>query len=290
LSGILIILDANNIAHMAKHSMGGLSWKEMETGVIFGFLSMVKTLAKKFNSCQFAFCWDSSRATSLRRKLDSRYKATREVEKTWEEKKLDMISLMQFTQLQSEILPAMGFKNNFSSLGHEADDLIASLAINNRWNGKRSGSKVIVSSDEDLYQLLDYCYIWHPRTKELVTKENFKLLYGIEPRQWIDVKCLAGCPGDNVVGIAGVGEKTAIKYMKGELGKGKTLDRFGEGIGRTMLEMNEPLVKLPFEGTPIYDLVECSYSADVFLKTFDRFGFRSFEREYESWKQIFNLQ
>ena len=78
---------------------------------------------------------------------------------------------------------------------------------------------VIVSTDQDLWQLLsgDRVTVWNPRTKKMLTEQAFRERWGIGPSQWADVKAIAGCPGDGVPGVPGVGEKTAAKFMAGRL-------------------------------------------------------------------------
>ena len=85
--------------------------------------------------------------------------------------------------------------------------------------------------------------------KKTITAGWFEKEYGIGPSMWADVKALAGCPGDCVEGIVGVGEKTAIKFLTGNL---KTSTKaYGCIIeGREIWNRNLELVRLPYEGTP----------------------------------------
>jgi DNA polymerase-1 len=277
----LIVVDATNISHICKHAMKGLSWEEKGTGVIFGFLRMVRDLAKKFGTDQFAFAWDSR--SSLRKDMYPGYKVKRHSrEKTKEEKELDFVASLQFEDLKRNILPKMGFANNFEQRGYEADDVIANVVINHE-------NAIMVSTDNDLFQLLPYGDIWDPRKKELVTPELFIKRFGITPTQWVTMKCLAGCSSDEVLGIRGVGELTALRYIRGELKKGKVFDRI-EKQRREMLAVNRTLVMLPLEGTRDFAVRSCRYRMDDFLDVFEKYGMRSFLSEFDVWKKLLNLR
>jgi len=265
-----------------KHSMSGLTWEEKGTGVIFGFLRLVRDLAKKFQTDQFAFAWDSR--SSLRKDMYPGYKMKRHSrEKTREEKELDFVASLQFEDLKRNILPKMGFANSFEQKGYEADDVIASIV-------QRNGNKcIVVSTDNDLYQLLNTCDIWDPRKKELITVHSFCKDYGVSPTHWVTMKCLAGCPSDEIIGIKGVGELTALRYLRGELKKGKVLERV-ERQKMDVVVVNQSLVMLPFKGTREFILRECRYRMDDFLDVFEKYGMRSFLSEFEVWKTLFHLE
>ena len=82
----------------------------------------------------------------------------------------------------------------------------------------------IVSTDNDLYQLLGYnVFIYNPSTKVKMTAKRFKLEYGISHKKWVIAKSIGGCNSDEVVGIKGAADpknnpnSKAIAYIKGEL-------------------------------------------------------------------------
>jgi 5'-3' exonuclease len=86
-------------------------------------------------------------------------------------------------------------------------------------------------------------------------EHTFKERYGISPKRWIAVKALAGCNTDNIPGITGVGEASAVKYLRGNLKESSIYyRRIEEGIAQGILQTNRALVKLPFEGTPVPEL------------------------------------
>lgn len=284
----VLVIDSNAVGHRAKHSMHGLSYDEMETGVIFGFMEVVLRLAKQFETNKFAFAWDSKK--NLRKDMYKEYKyKRRSKEKTPEEKYLDDISYKQFLQLRKEVLPLFGFENIFLYSGFEADDVIANIVINNSHKYKM----VIVSSDEDLYQLLKYADMYSLKKKEIITEKKFVKEYGISVDDWVDVKAIAGCGSDNVKGVMGVGEKTAIKYLRNELKKGKALKSIKDSD--SIIERNRFLVKLPLFKMEEYMDVKLKFRKERFLlddfhKMCDMYGFFSFKKETNDWYKTFRME
>lgn len=275
-----VIIDGNNMAYIAKHAMRGLSYEDRDTGVIFGFLGALLTLHKRFDyDARFLFAWDSSR--SLRREIFPEYKmrrrATRDA-KSEEEREYDASARRQMTLLRKYVLPEMGFNNQWLMNGLESDDVMALLLT------KVKGDAALVTTDHDLYQCLGTgVVIYNPITKRTVTAFDFKKEWGIEPYMWSQVLSIAGCDTDEVPGVQGVGAKTAIKYLKGELrGDGALARRIRESAD--VIERNAKLVTLPFE----WNIVEFEENAEFAKDTldmgraeglFEKYGFASFLRE-----------
>jgi len=281
----LIVVDANAIAHIAKHSMKNLSFEDKGTGVIFGFFNHIIKLAELFESNRFIFAWDSE--TSFRKLFYSDYKANRG-DKNEEQKELDAIAYPQFEALRKEILPAFGFKHNFSQYGHEADDIIASVCKHSEIHQ----SIIIVTSDKDIFQLITkHRHVYTPGPKKLWTDEIFREQYNIEPLQWVEVLCIAGCSTDNVKGIEGVGEKKAIAFLNNKLPKkGKIYAKIQSNEGQEIRKRNDFLVRLPFKGTRKFSWSGVDhFEADEFESICLEYGFRYFLRkeQYEKWNRIF---
>ncbi len=209
---MIIILDANNICHIAKHTIKDLSYKGEDVGIIFGFLRQIFYLSNKFKTDKFIFAWDSGK--SFRKSIYPEYKAKRK--ERLEGAPIDeKRAFKQFFIIRKEVLPAIGFKNNFILTGYEADDIIGSIIKNNS-----SIEFLIVSTDSDLYQLLSsHVRIYNSRKKEIYTSLDFFKEWEILPHRWIEIKAISGCNSDGIEGIKGVGEKTACKYLKGGLNK-----------------------------------------------------------------------
>lgn len=248
-----LILDSNYLCHRAKHSTGNLSFNGEATGIVYGFLVTVLSLQERFDNTHFIFCWDSK--FSERKKVLAGYKESRnhrQDEMTKKEIRFEEDFRLQMKKLRKVYLKEIGFKNVFCQKGYEADDLIASVCQ----NMDKTDEAVIVSSDHDLYQLLAFnVKIYSPNKKQLITLQSFTKEYGIRPVDWITVKALAGCSSDEIPGIKGVGEKTAIKFIKETLKKtSKAYDNIDKGF--KILLRNLVLVKLPFKGTRIFKIKE----------------------------------
>jgi 5'-3' exonuclease len=254
------------------------------TGVIFGFLNTIFRIAMKFKTNKFVFVWDSRK--SVRKKIEKTYKEHRKKDVTSEDKML----FRQFSDIRQIVLDKFGFRNSVIETGYESDDLIASIVMNS------SGNKfIVVTTDSDLYQLLDYCDIYNPIKKKVITKETFKEEHHIDPDKWAMVKAIAGCNSDNVRGVQGIGEKTAIRYLKEELNiKSKVIKKIESPEGQTKIIKNMGLVSLPIEGTKKIVIDDGSFKdevfyADDFIDICLKYGFESFMKELTKWKETFKM-
>ena len=277
----MILVDANSICHQMKHGMADLSWEEKKVGILFGFLRQLLSLAKKFGENKFVFAWDSR--TSVRNQFFPGYKGRRKKDKTPEEKELDDLAYVQFNALQHELLPEIGIVNNFWQEGYEADDIIASIVHCNK-----KEKIVIISTDEDLYQLLsENVTMYSIRKKQEYTHHNLWKDYHIPPQDWVDVKSIAGCGSDDVPGVVGVGEKTACKYLNRQLSVvHKTYRSIKEST--ELIERNLKLVTLPYPGTnKIVIKGDNALSLKGFLNVCTRYGFESFmyKDNLTQWKE-----
>lgn len=286
-----IIVDANNWCYIQYHAFGeNLSVDDQQTGVMWGFFNQLLRVAEKFESDWFVFAWDSRK--SHRRRKFPEYKAHREDTRSSDD--LDDVQrdvFGQFDLLRKTLLPEFGFQNIYLQPGLEADDIIASLVDNDAWtNGHMP---VVVSTDKDLYQLLSKCDIFRPITKDVVTLDSFEAEYGIGPKDWVAVKAMAGDKSDNIPGIEGVGEKTAIKFIKGELGKKtKTYEKITSEEGRAVIERNKELMALPYPDTPVFTpRDDDQFDIDAFLAICNRYRFQSFMKmeALAVWRERFRM-
>jgi DNA polymerase-1 len=241
----ILILDVNYLAYRALYTVGDMVHEDMRTGIAFGVFRDVITLQERFDADHVAFCFDSKH--SLRKDLCPSYKSSRaDKNKTRDEQKRLDDFREQVTTLRRHLLPSIGFRNIFLFPGYESDDIIAALCqlLSSR------ESAIIVSADKDLYQCLSIkpeVVMFNPQSKKLVSYQSFVNEWKITPQQWPEVKAWAGCPTDDIVGLKGVGEKTAAKYVRGEL-KATALKKFQEQA--VVKTFNMPLVTLPFMGMP----------------------------------------
>lgn len=239
-----LLLDCDYLAHRAKHVFGELSHAGSATGVIYGFLKDILHLNERFNTNRLIFCWDHK--NKIRKQIYPEYKANREHKsKTEKEKKFDEAFYKQINLLRKRYLNIIGFRNIFQQDGYESDDLIAYLC---QYIVTDLEDAIIVTADQDMYQLIqDNIHCYNPQTKKILTLQKFKRHFHIRPKQWIQVKSIAGCSTDNIQGIQGVGEKTAIKYLRGKL---DTHTRAYKAIKAEwkIVRRNKKLIKLPLDG------------------------------------------
>lgn len=284
-----LIIDSNALAYTAFYTVGELSLDEVKTGVVFGFLRNVLSLARRFDTNDIIFCWDSQK--SRRRIIYPEYKKKRHKDKDPLEIKKLKEAFKQFNVLRSDILPRLGFNNVFRFTGYESDDIIAIIC-----KEYPELTHVIATTDSDLYQLMENrgessTLIFNLKTKKNYYPEMFEKDYKITCDKWAEVKAIAGCSTDEVKGIEGVGEKTAIKYLNGELNKGKILSRILDG--EDIIERNRKLVKLPFnDGKGInVNLYENEFIKEKFIEVFDEWQFKSFLKKdnFYWWIKNFNL-
>lgn len=245
-----LIIDCHAILHAVRHAQyhrGDLAVKDWS--LIGGFINAINSISYRFGSGNIVFAWDSS--SSFRKDRYPFYKDRKSAKiQNEEEKEIDRHHFKQFAIIRDEIIPTIGFVHNHRYEGFEADDIIAATVMNN------SRSMIIVSSDEDLYQLLDYAPMYIYRKKALFSAQAFRMAYGIEPKDWWKVKAVAGCSSDCVPGVPGIGETYAIRYLKGEL-KGARLEKIINN--KAKIDENEWLVKLPLQVDPPCPIPDLNY-------------------------------
>ena len=139
-----------------------------------------------------------------------------------------------------DVLKAMNIKI-IEKEGYEADDILGTLA---KWGQKNNLDVTILTGDRDSFQLIDKnIKVRIPRTtmgkteNKDYTVEKIKEEYGLEPLDLIEVKGLMGDPSDNIPGVPGVGEKTAINLIK----EYKTIDGVYENIDKQKGKLKEKL-------------------------------------------------
>ncbi len=207
----LIILDSNSIIHRAFHALPPLTTKKGEiVNAVYGFLLVFLKAIKEFKPDYIAACFDFP-APTFRHKKFKKYKAKRP--KAPDELYEQIPKVKQVLKaFDVEVLEKEGF---------EADDIIGT--ISKKFPKKQilpEVETIILSGDLDILQLVD------KHTKVYFLKRGVKntVLYdedlvreryeGLSFDQLIDLRALRGDPSDNIPGITGIGEKTAIKLLK----------------------------------------------------------------------------
>jgi len=286
----VLIIDSNYICHYVFYKQGHLSYKGKSTGIIYGYLSQLLELLRLFKPLHIAFVWDSRK--SARKVLYPNYKEKRGKVVGTTTMRMGEQEHEQMEQLRESILPMIGFKNVFMQIGYEADDVIASLCKN--IENEAEHSAVIVSSDEDLYQLLSInTAIYKVRSNTLYTVEDFWNDWpGLAPASWAMVKAIGGCKTDEIEGIPGVGETFSYYYIVGNMKKIRGKDAMIDSEqGKEIIARNIPLVTLPFEGTKDYEMDYYEKRRlSGFIELCNLFGFKSFEAKLEEWKNLLRLK
>lgn len=269
-----LLLDCNFLCYRAYHAIGDrLTFMDEPTSVVYGFLKDAAALMDEFQTRRVVFAFD--RGCGKRRQIDPEYKAGRDqahADDTEEEQRERREFLFQVRRLRQLYLPKLGYRNVFSEEGYEADDVIASVV---EWSLGEEDSAVIVSSDQDLWQLVrERVVCYNPRTRRVVDRDGFVAKWGIEPPLWAHVKALAGCPGDGVVGLRGIGEVTAAKWFRAVLKPTtEAYRKINEGLH--VHNRNLPLVRLPFDGCPVFKLREDEVTPERWQELAERLGMRS---------------
>jgi DNA polymerase-1 len=192
-------------AHFAFIRAPLITTDGLHTSALFGFSSQVLNLLKNEEPDYIAAVFDTDKKT-FRHKLYEDYKATRE--KMPEEMRSQLPFLWQ-------ILESMNI-TTLSKVGFEADDIIGTLAK----DAAELGLDVyIVSGDKDFMQLVnDHIFLYASADRgmeiKIYDKDGVKEKWGVPPEKIIDLLGLMGDSSDNVPGVRGVGEKSAVKLIK----------------------------------------------------------------------------
>lgn len=241
-----IFWDATNSCHRFWHAS-----QKSTKGMVWKFLTEIRTLQDRFQTHHIAFAFD--RGESLRRKLVPSYKQKLKQSMFDREKKARDQFHNEMNRLREFYLPSAGFFNVFSADGYEADDIIASLCMDNP-----EKKIIIVSTDRDLWQMLSRNKSWYdPQRKTLLTYDEFRERYGIESSEWATVKAIAGKKHE-MRGIIGVGESYALKHIRGELTKGNAFNLIQKNL--EVIDENLQLTTLPYSGCPQFRLYDDSVS------------------------------
>lgn len=284
---IRVLVDLSYLAYRALYTMGDLSHDELPTGVIFGVLSQIRAACEdpRVQSNRVLIFADSKK--SFRKRVFPDYKRKRN-DKTPEEWKAVSIMRDQRSLLEKEILPTIGFPV-YRQTGLESDDLIAWTArdLTHSLHTGPQKQAVIITADGDLFQCISEVVHWFdPGRNAYHTPASILFTRGIDAHRWGEVKSIAGCQTDNVPGVPGVGETTAIQYLLKTLPPGykraQAIIDNGEVIKR-----NRDLVVLPHRKTKPLELRDPEYRPEEFFKVCEKYGLESFVRERAGWESFF---
>lgn len=295
----LVLIDGNSIMNRAFYGIMGnksLTTKNGKfTNAIYGFLSILFKMIDDEKPEYLGVSFDLSKPTS-RHKLYEGYKANRKGMPN---------ELAEQMPIIKDVLKAMNI-DIIEKEGYEGDDIIGTLS---RYGEKKGLEVIILSGDRDTFQLAtDQVKIHIPRTKagktetEIFDKEKVKEVYGIEPKQLIEVKGLQGDTSDNIPGIPGIGEKTALSliqkyetidnlYKKLEIGetdlKGKQKEKIETNkelayLSRTLGKIN---TEVPIEDT-LEELKIEEWNKSEVLKIFKELNFKRYIDRFNLLEEV----
>ncbi len=275
----IIIIDGNSLASRAFYALPLLKTSQGQyTNAVYGFTNMLLRLLEEEKPEYMVVTFDKS-APTFRHEAYKEYKAQREESPTEYREQIPLIK---------EVLEALSIPI-FEMEGYEADDLIGTYCKKAEEEGLES---LIVTGDADAFQLIS------SRVKVLMTRKGISNIeridrdklwekYGLKPEQVADYKALKGDPTDNIPGIQGVGEKTALKLLK-EFG---SLDNILENVHqvkenklRKKIEENRDQVLMSRELATIMTEVEDDFNLQDCI-------IREKDRDYSRTREIFeNLE
>ena len=203
----VVLVDGNNLmfrSYFATLYSGSTlrNKKGFPTNAIYGFVNMINKIISEEKPMYIAVAFDIGK--TFRHEKYDYYKGKRD--NTPDE-------LKEQFPIAKQILTAMNIKY-FELQGYEADDIIGTFS--KKCEQDDDFKALIVSSDKDLLQLItDQTEVKLLKTKDYIRMDykTFYDTYGIEPIKMIDLKALMGDASDNIPGVKGIGEKTALKLL-----------------------------------------------------------------------------
>ena len=202
-----LIFDGNNALWRLAKKMPQLTGPDGKPiQVVYGFLRLIRAGIEDFEPNAALVVWDSGKPR-LRIEMDPQYKAQRRKERDPEKEREFQMVMSQFRIVQ-KTLSHLGVRQ-ISIPDIEADDLISVSCKT------LQGKKIIVSSDQDMLQLVsESVSVFSPVKKVLYSVENFQKEIGLSPRQFLEMRALAGDRSDEIPGVAkGFGEVTAKELI-----------------------------------------------------------------------------
>jgi len=204
----VILVDGNNLMfrsfYATLYSGSTMTSRDgFPTNALYGFVNMMNKIIAEEEPKYIMVAFDIGK--TFRHEKYDYYKGKRD--ETPDDLK------RQFP-VAKKILNAMGIKY-FELAGYEADDIIGTFA--KKVDENKDFVATIISSDKDLLQLISddvSVKLLKPKDYIRMDKKTFKDTYGLEPIKMIDLKSLMGDSSDNIPGVKGIGEKTAIKLLQ----------------------------------------------------------------------------
>lgn len=265
----IFIIDGNSLVNRAFYALPLLANSEgVYSNAVFGFVNCLVKLISENNPDYLVVAFDHARKT-FRNEIFADYKGTRKETPT---------ELRPQFAILKDMLLSMGIKC-IEQEGIEADDIIGTIT-------RKSGiENYIITGDRDSLQLINKTTkVWLTQKgitdiKE-VNLDNIQELYSLSPEQIIEFKALAGDSSDNIPGILGIGEKTAINllteyknvdniYNNLDKLKGKQLEKIEQG--KESCYMSKALATIKTDCDIDFNLDDCIYDFPFSLNVKEQF-------------------
>jgi DNA-directed DNA polymerase len=204
----LVIIDGKSVFYRGYYAMGNLSTAEgVPTSGVYGFATIAMEIVKKLKPNKVVVAWDKAHTSTAKRlAIYPEYKAGRVKPPE------DFYAQIPYLK---ELISALGW-DFLEADEYEADDIIGTLA--RQADEKHDYMTYIVSSDLDMLQIVDENTKMYRLLKGFSNIEEMDIQaieekYGILKSQFLDLKALKGDNSDNIPGVPGIGEKTAVKLL-----------------------------------------------------------------------------
>lgn len=284
----LVVIDGKSVFYRGYYAMPNLSTKDgTPTGGVYGFAVLALEVVKRLDPDYVCVAWDKSK-TNIRSRLAlyPQYKAGR---------KAPPPDFYEQIPILHNLLESLSWPL-YEADDYEADDLMGAFA---KQANERDIECFLVTSDLDVLQLVNEKTHIYTLKKglsniDLFDIKSFKEKYNVEPTQWVDVKALKGDSSDNVPGVAGIGEKTALQlvaeygsledvYEHVELLKPALRDKLL--ANREMAFLSKKLVTLMVDAPVELDFTKAKISDEIpdeFVGMLRKLEFKTLLRQAES--------
>jgi len=240
MSKLLVLIDGSALAYRAFYAFIRnplINSRGENTSAVFGFTSSLIKLMDEIKPDYLACVFDTP-APTFRHKLYDKYKSTRA---RMPDELADSLPKIK------EIMDGFGIPV-IEKEGFEADDIIGTLAIKAAASGLEVG---MLTGDKDFFQLVnDRIKLLHPKNFEWFGKKQVEEKLGVPPDRVIDLLALMGDSSDNVPGLPGIGEKTALKLLQ-EFGDFATVIKSADKVTQKKvarsIQENQELARLSYK-------------------------------------------
>lgn len=282
----LAVVDAASIYHPAYHALSNFSTRDgFPTGAVYGFTRTLLNLLQTYPSPRVAVAFDTG-APTHRHRLFSGYKAHRPSLPD---------DLRRQIPLIEQVVDALGLPR-FAQEGYEADDLLATLALE---AGERGFEVILLTGDKDLMQLVNERVTVVKTSRkggqafERFDVERVKDYLGVYPHQVADFLALVGDASDEIPGVPSIGKKTAQKLLEKFDSLGSLLERWAEvdnARAKNALERYREQAQLSYElarlgrmerGPTLEQCVPREPDADKLKALFERLEFHGLLQEFD---------